>query len=409
MCQMRPSPKVPAYLGIAGLAFAASSTSLGNGFALDDVAIVADNARVHTLHEWWLLFTTPYWPARFGQSLYRPMATLGYAIQWTAGHGAPWVFHTVSVALYVGVCMLAFALFRRMLPPIAAVIAGALFAVHPVHVEAVANVVGQSELIAALAILSACLLYLRAREAGTPTPFSAAAIGVLFAIACLAKEHALLLPILLGLLEVFAVHGGGSSPPGLHQRMRALTPLGIMLGAIGVAAIAARTLTLGDLVGEKSPMPIEGFGRVLMMFAVAPHWIRLFFWPARLSADYSPHHIEIPSGVDAAVAGGIGIFIATALAFVALGMASVPVQYRRTARFAIAWTAVTLLPVSNLFSVLILGERTLLVPSVGAMLLVGAVAAIAFERAQCGGRSSIVHRGLRQTRTLASPVIETKT
>jgi hypothetical protein len=34
--------------------------------------------------------------------------------------------------------------------------------------------------------------------------------------------------------------------------------------------------------------------------------------------------------------------------------------------------------------------------------------AIAFERAQCGGRSSIVHRGLRQTRTLASPVIETK-
>ena len=34
--------------------------------------------------------------------------------------------------------------------------------------------------------------------------------------------------------------------------------------------------------------------------------------------------------------------------------------------------------------------------------------AIAFERAQRGGRSSIVHRRLRQTRTLAPPVIGTK-
>jgi hypothetical protein len=117
------------------------------------------------------------------------------------------------------------------------------------------------------------------------------------------------------------------------------------------------------------------------MLAVAPHWVRLFFWPARLSADYSPHHIAIPTGVDAAVATGAVVFAATVTAFLALGTPSVPEERRGVARFAIAWTAVTLLPVSNLFSVFVLGERTLLVPSVGAVLLVGAIAAIAFDRA----------------------------
>ena len=127
------------YAGIAALAFTASVTSIGNGYALDDVALVASNTRVHTLHHWWRLFASPYWPAQLGRSLYRPVVTLGYALQWTTGHGAPWVFHAVSVAMYVGVCVLAFAMCRSMLPPLSAVIAGVLFAVHPVHVEAVGN------------------------------------------------------------------------------------------------------------------------------------------------------------------------------------------------------------------------------------------------------------------------------
>jgi tetratricopeptide (TPR) repeat protein len=51
---------------------------------------------------------------------------------------------------------------------------------------------------------------------------------------------------------------------------------------------------------------------------------------------------------------------------------------------------VTLLPVSNLFSVLIIAERTLLVPSVGAMLLVGTVASIAFARSESTNRRGLV-------------------
>ena len=48
----------------------------------------------------------------------------------------------------------------------AAWIAAALFAVHPVHVEAVANVVGQAELLVAATLISATFLYVRDRQCG---------------------------------------------------------------------------------------------------------------------------------------------------------------------------------------------------------------------------------------------------
>ena len=46
-------------------------------------------------------------------------------------------------------------------------LAAAFFAVHPVHVEAVANVVGQSEVWAALLLVSATAMYIGSRRDGT--------------------------------------------------------------------------------------------------------------------------------------------------------------------------------------------------------------------------------------------------
>ena len=40
-------------LVIAGLALAASVTSLGNGFTYDDVYVIQRDARAQTLNGWW--------------------------------------------------------------------------------------------------------------------------------------------------------------------------------------------------------------------------------------------------------------------------------------------------------------------------------------------------------------------
>lgn len=61
---------------VAAIALAASVTSLGNGFAYDDIPIIASNARVHDLSSWWTRFGSSYWSPQYGESLYRPLSML---------------------------------------------------------------------------------------------------------------------------------------------------------------------------------------------------------------------------------------------------------------------------------------------------------------------------------------------
>jgi len=373
----RPLPqthRVSLYAAVAVLAVVASATGLSNGFALDDLALVADNARVHSPARWWQLFTLPYWPAQYGASLYRPLVTLGYALQWSAGGGAPWIFHLCSVVFHTALCVLVLALLREVLAPVPAAVGASLFAVHPVHVEAVANVVGQSELMAALAMVASCIVYLRARRAGPPNASAILSLCGLYGIAILCKEHALLLPALLAALEWFVVDTPASARwDALARRARATAPLVVGLALIATAYLTTRTVVVGELLGEKHLVPVQGVRRLWVMLVVAPHWLRLLVWPAHLSAEYSPRQIEIPVGPGPGVALGVAILLAGVAAFVALGRGSSATQTERgVARLGLAWLGITLLPVSNLFSVMLVAERTLLLPSVGAVLVAGA-------------------------------------
>ncbi len=81
------------------LAVAASLSGISNGFALDDVQIIVENERVHSLIGAWRIFTQAYWPPSGGSSLYRPLTSLGFVIQWAVGGGSPLPFHIVSIAL----------------------------------------------------------------------------------------------------------------------------------------------------------------------------------------------------------------------------------------------------------------------------------------------------------------------
>jgi hypothetical protein len=359
---------------IVALAVVASATGLSNGFALDDLALVADNARVHSLDQWRRLFALPYWPPQYGASLYRPLVTIAYALQWSAGGGAPWVFHLCSVVFYAALCALVLALLLEVLTPVPAVIGASLFAVHPVHVESVANVVGQSELMASLAMLASCVVYLRARRTGALGVSAILSLCGLYGIAVLCKEHALLLPVLLAAIDWFVIDAPAPAEwRALAQRVRAAAPLLVGLFVVAAVYLTTRTAVVGELLGEKHLVPVHGVQRLWVMLVVVPQWLRLLVWPAHLSAEYSPRQIEIPGGPGPEIALGSAILLASVAAFVALGRGRNATRADRcAARLGLAWLGITLLPVSNLFSVMFVAERTLLLPSVGAMLVAGA-------------------------------------
>ncbi|HEX5832004.1 MAG TPA: hypothetical protein VFY16_13570 [Gemmatimonadaceae bacterium] len=359
------------------LALAASATSLHNGFAYDDVPIIRDNVRIHSLDGWWRLFGQSYWPPPYDAALYRPLVMLGFAVQWVAGGGAAGIFHVVNVVLYAAVCLAMYALAAAVLPRSAAFAAAALFAAHPVHVEAVGNVVGQAELWAALATLLAVIAYLRQRARGKPTAIGILALCATYALGCLAKEHAVMLPALLLAAECTLV----ADPRPLRARVRDLLPLGAALAAVAVAYLVARGLAIGGMIGTIANVALARltYGeRLLAMLGVVPEWARLLLWPARLSADYSPPMIAAmrvrEPGV-ALVAGAVVLLLTVCLAVVIA-------RRRSVVTFGLLWFGILILPVSNILvlSGVLLAERTLFLPSAGVCLAIGAGVAWLCER-----------------------------
>lgn len=342
---------------IVGLiALAASVTSLANGFAYDDLPIIANNEHIRDLSSWWKLFGSSYWPPQYGESLYRPVATVAYAVEWALGGGSPRLFHVVSVLLYVALSVLVLLLLRRVLDEGPAVAGGALFAAHPVHTEAVANVVGQAELLAGIGVAAAAVLYLRGRSRGGPSAPETLGIVALYVVAALSKEHALLLPLLLLAVEFVVVRAADRRPA--WQAILGLTVAGALV-------LVARTAVLGSVFGEQNPVEMDVSTRVWTLLRVVPEWTRLLIWPANLSAEYGPQQIEIVDGPGVLSIIGLLLLIAMAAAFATARTRNVAIA------MGIAWLAIAVIPVSNLASGVVLQERTLMLPSVGFVMVAG--------------------------------------
>jgi tetratricopeptide (TPR) repeat protein len=366
-----PGPALWRASAIAALATIASLASLRNGYTFDDWTIIVGDDRIHTLARWRDLLASSYWPARLGASHYRPLTTLLFALQWTIGGGAPWVLHLTSVVLYAASALAVYALARRLLSAPVAWATAALFAVHPVHVEAVASTVAQAELTVALLSVLAVIIYLDARTASAALPASrVAAIVALFAAGCLAKEHAIVLPGLLASTELLLVR----DERPWRVRLRVIAPLYGALATVAGAYVALRAAVIGSAFGEQALVPMAPMTRVYTMFGAAQTWARLLLWPAHLSADYGPPGFAIVDAFDATVLPGIVLVAGTLTLIVAL-------RHRQpVAAWALLWSAIAIFPVSNLLVGLTLFERTMFLPSVGVVIAVGAAVAAVSAR-----------------------------
>ena len=357
-------------LGLVLLALAATGVSLINGFAYDDIPLILENARVQAGSPLWTYLGQDYWPAR-SDLLYRPITVWLFGVQWAIGGGSPWVFHAVSVTIYAGTVVGVFFLGRRLLPLWAAWLAAAIFAVHPVHVEAVGNMVGQSELHVGLATVMAMLVYLTARTRGRMSARTRLGIAGLALWAALAKEHGLLVPLSLVLAEATIV------PPEtkLRERLRRLIPLWILLAAVLVLVLSLRWAVLGQLHGGTPAIVLQGSTvgeRVLTMLAVVPEWARLLVWPRHLVADYSPPALARATSFGASQLLGLVLMVGLAVV-VWKSWTRRPVM-----AFGLCFMALWLLPVTNVVAPtgIVLAERTLYLPSLGFALAIGSAAVL---------------------------------
>lgn len=374
-------------LAIALLAIMASVTGLGNQWAQDDMPLIWKNPALHSLANLPDLFHQPYWPKPFSQDLYRPLALATFAVEWALGGGAPIVFRLVSYLLYAAAGLAVFSLARRCLPALPAWFAAACFAVHPVHVEAVAVAVNQGELWVAILSILAVVHYIDARRAGGPlSVFTILVLSGLYLAACLFKENALVLPGLLVAAEAFLI----TPPEPMGGRLSRGRPLLLGLGLVAVSFFGLRTMILGgSLVGSFTAEALGGLTvgqRALTMLPVVKHWFRLLLWPAHLQADYGTAEIVAQTAWGADQTLGALLLLGTVLAVVA--------AWRRAPAiaFGLAWCAIAILPVHNVLvpTGIVLAERTLLLPSVGMMIALGGVSEWVLRQSTARARAGLV-------------------
>ncbi len=363
-----------AVLLLLALVLLSTARSLGNGFAFDDIPIVVENTQVHRLAPPWDYARQSYWPPRDLGDAYRPWTVWMLAVQYALAGPTPWAFHLVNLLLTAVLTQLVFALLLLVAPTGAALAGAALFAVHPVHVEATANVVGQGELWMALFVTAGVLVYGRARRRDFPGPGERLGLALLYLLAAAAKEQGIVLPALLLAWEAVAVPAAGGER--LRGRLRRLAPTYLLLALVGTTFLAGRYLVLGDLGGGPPAAGLEGLdlgGRLAVMLPLVGAWVRLLVWPRHLLAQYSPPAYGATATWTAAAWLGL-VLIGSALAVAWSARRRGP-----AISLGILWAGIAILPVSNIpFPTgILVAERTLLLASVGPALVAAGLVTLA--------------------------------
>ena len=338
------------------------------GFTYDDVPIIASQPLLHSLAHWREILLQPWWK----YDLYRPLTSLTLAADWSLSGGNPQLFHLNNALLHGLASLLVFLLAVGLLPYGAALVAGLLFAVHPVHVEAVANVVGRAEVLATVFTLLAALAYRAdgklAAEGDTGSGRRwLSSFGTLAAVLCglASKESAFAVPGVLLLVDWLSARRTGepiSKYLGRHWVLWAAVV------ALALEWLWIRAIVTDNPIGTYPAPGLEGLGlpeRGLVMLPVVLEYIRLLLFPVRLSVDYSPDFLPVVERLTPRAVLG---------ALMLIGCIWLALTLRRRApvvSFSLAWIGGTLIIVSNLIvpSGILLAERTLYLPSVGACLL----------------------------------------
>ena len=324
--------------------------TLSGSFLYDDLPIIVQNTRLHSLEHLVETWTHGYWPDRPGLTLYRPVAQTFWTLLWTSSAGMPLVFHAFNLLLGAIVVRLVYRLLLELRVGYrTSFLAALLFAVLPIHTEVTAAIVGSNEMLAAVFGLGALLLYLRG---------SLWRALVLYLLAVFSKESAAAFAGLAVLLPFLMSEGR----PGFRQL--ALTV--VTAGAVVILALYTRSaVAMGPDFIPPIDNPISLVGPPARI--VTALWTQVLYIvrttvPITLSADYSYKEIPLVMGLRDPRAW-LGLLTAIAI----------PILYWRSAasRMGILFWVVLFLPAANLLMPIgtTMGERLAFLPSIGLCLL----------------------------------------
>jgi tetratricopeptide (TPR) repeat protein len=354
---------------ILGVVFLSYLDTLWFKFVLDDRFQIEDNAWLRSWRYLPRYFTGDVWSfmhPTFPGNLYRPLFLLWFRLQYLAFGLNPWGWHFCTILAHVGVTVLVYYLAVRLLQDRrAALFATLIFGLHPVHVEAVAWVSGVTEPMLALFVIASFLCYLHRRTDHLHERAYLVASLVLYALAMLAKETALVLPVIIFASELIwsGPAGGFRWRAWLQRGWAALAVVAPYIG-LSVAYFVVRVVALH---GFQNPREFHSFfSMVLTWPTVIWFYIRHMVWPVGMGPFYDMDYVTHPNIRNVLLPSLVVLLIAAGLSYLVT-------RSQKTALAAL-WLVLPILPVLNLrvFSEgHFVHDRYLYLPSVGFAMLVG--------------------------------------
>ena len=199
-------------------------------------------------------FGALYWLDKGGMSYlakshvyFRPLVLISFTLDQKLFGLNAYPYHLINLLLHIittlGVVELCRILTRK---PYAGMIAGVIFALYPIHPEAVAWVSGRFDLVCGATLVWSFVLYLKSRSIASANKNPAGiASGILLAMACLSKEQAFVFPLTFILYEILFPPGDGQDRKSLNVRLLKTIPWWLIV----IALFIARWIFLGGFGG----------------------------------------------------------------------------------------------------------------------------------------------------------------
>lgn len=375
------------YAALVALAAAAVYVNcLGNGFVFDDVVQVVRNQWMTDTRYLGDIFSSGVWGfAGLPSNYYRPMMHVIYMAAWHMFGPGAWGFHVVSVAMHTAVSVLLYYLLAalvsgRGLPAKAAgmgAFCGALlFAVHPVHTEAVCWAAGVPDLSYALFYIASVYAYVVSLESDTNSRLYRAVSVAAFLLAALSKEPALTLPgVLVACDYAYGTLKRGTIRKGLVRYAPYLLVIAVYM--------ALRINALGSFAPSRAHSELAGLQVATGAVKLLSGYFRMLVLPFGLSGF---HEFRPVSGL---VDPGFIAAIAVVSAFAA---ASVYGVWKDRA-FMVAAAVIVLPLLPSLYIPVVgkspLAERYLYLPSAGLSLAVALLVARSYMSGAVIGRAAL--------------------
>lgn len=337
--------------------------ALGNGFHYDDIHSVVDNPSVRTLENIPSFFThLGTFSADTDRGMFRPLLLVSYALNHALGAYDVEGYRLVNIFLHaVNACLVTW--LTSLLYPgrrHAALIAGLLFAAHPLATEPVNYISSRSESLAAMFYLLTLALYIRAsKRTVTGYPYGA---WVAFELGLLTKMTLVTAPLVLLFYDWVSKRNDDVDGAGLQAVRRLLRrqlPFWLLL------IVHFAVVTYNDYLTRSLGAPVRDFSaQLLTQTKAVGYYLYLTVVPTHLNVE---HQFLVQRQLSPLILVSLGL-IASGLWLLWL------IRHRSAFKIAllgIGSSALVMLPVMAMPLNVLVNERRLYLPTAIFCLLLG--------------------------------------